>query len=193
MHSRPKHSFALVRILHYSDVVEVARSVKGHSIIDTSVLSVRRLIFATLCALAALLLPSLAQADTRHTGDVIVRFVVTDIDRDGDPDLVATTGHARLHVWINHGRGLFAAASGRFHSGHTRLVHHPKPGVRGVQPVRLDDSTLNDSNRLLIAGSAPATAHLVLVGETPDVADAPFTNLTCRRRPPRGPPPLLVS
>ena len=163
------------------------------SIIDTPVLAVRRLIFATLCALAALLLPNLAQADSRDSGDLIVRFVVTDVDRDGDPDLVATTRHARLRIWINHGRGLFAAASGHFHSRHTRLVHHPKPGFRGVQALRLDDSTLNDSNRLLIAGSAPAAAHLILVGETPVLTDTAFANLTCRRRPPRGPPTLLVS
>jgi hypothetical protein len=126
--------------------------------------------------------------------DLIVRFVVTDVDRDGDPDLVAHTRQSGFHVWINKGRGLFAARSGHLRARHARLaLHRPTPGIRGVQTVRLDDSTLNDSTRLLIAWSAPTRAHLILVGETPILADAAFTHFTYRRRPPRGPPTLLVS
>jgi hypothetical protein len=143
---------ALVRILHYSDVVEATRSLNAHNI--TLILTIRRLILAALCGLAALLVPSLAQADSLRA----------DLD----------SGHGRLR--------------------HTRLaLHHSRTGVYGVVTVRLDDSTLNDSNRLLIAGSAPARARLADVGETPILADAAFTGFPYRRRPPRGPPALLVS
>jgi hypothetical protein len=223
--------------LHYSDVVEVARSLNGHIIrarmhpvvIHASIVAVRRLILATLCGLGALLVPSFAHADAlgadldgdgihdrieiRHgsrelairssatrrwqrlpINDQIVRFVVTDVDRDGDPDLVANTRQSGVRVWINKGRGLFSARSGRLHSRHPRLARHlPRPAVRGVQTVRLDDSALNDSNRLLILWGAPARADLLLIGEAPVLADAPLPNVTYQRRPPRGPPTLLVS
>lgn len=53
---------ALVRILHYSDVVEAARSVNAHNI--TLILTIHRLILAALCGLAALVVPSPAQADS---------------------------------------------------------------------------------------------------------------------------------
>jgi hypothetical protein len=165
----------------------------GHSIIDTPVRAARRLTCATLCAVAALLLPNLAKAGSLHTSDPIVRFVVTDVDRDGDPDLVANARGSVLHVWINKERRLFASPSGRRHSRQTRLVHHPKPLVRGVQAVRLDDSELNDSNRLLITWSAPVGARLIAVGETSTLPETALSNVTYRRRPPRGPPRLLVS
>jgi hypothetical protein len=198
-------------------------------LINVPILTVRRLILATLCGLATLLVPDLAHADslradldgdgihdrieyrrgsrelairfsaTRRwqrlqTNDLIIRFVVTDVDRDGDPDLVVSTGQSGLRVWINKGRGLFAARSGHLHSRHARLARHPpRPGVRGVQTVRLDDSALNDSNRLLITWCAPARARLIVVGEAPVRADATLLDFTHRRRPPRGPPTLLVS
>jgi hypothetical protein len=64
--------------LHYSDVVEVARSLNGHNIVprvypyssvfirnvDAPIVTVRRLILATLCALATLLVPNPAPADS---------------------------------------------------------------------------------------------------------------------------------
>lgn len=166
----------------------------GHSIIDTPVRATRPLILATLCTFAAVLLPSLAAADSLHTRDPIVRFVVTDVDRDGDLDLVANRRGSVLHVWINKGRGLFASPARRPHSRHARLAQHPpRPGVRGVQAVRLDDSELNDSNRLLITWTAPARARLIAVGETSTLAEAAFSDVACRRRQPRGPPTLLIS
>src|SRR4029079_6735232 len=98
----------------------------------------RRPIFAALCAVAALLLPNLAKADSLHTRDPLSRCVVTDVDRDGDPDLVANRRGAVLHVWINKGRGLFVSPSGRRHS---RLrgasLQSPRARVRRVDAVRL--------------------------------------------------------
>jgi hypothetical protein len=209
----------------------------GHSIrarihpvlIHAPIRTVRRLMLATLCGTAALLMPNLVHAaslradldgDGIHdqiefrrgspevairlsatrrwqrlrANDLIVWFVVTDLDRDGDPDLVASTRQSGFHVWINKGRGLFSARSGHLHSPHAGLaLHLPRPGVRPVQTVRLDDSALNDSSRLLIAWSAPARAPLIRLRETPVLADTPVPDFTYRRRPPRGPPTLLVS
>ena len=209
-------------------MVEVARSLNAHNIRPILTM-IRRLILTTLCGLAALLAPNLAQADslradldgdgihdriefrdgsrelairfsaTRrwqrlHANDQIVRFEVADVDRDGDPDLVANTRQFGLQIWINKGRGLFAASSGHGRSRHARLALHPsRPGVQGVGTVRLDDSTLNDSNRLLIVGSAPARAPLAVAGETPILAEAAFSDSPYRRRLSRGPPALLVS
>jgi len=193
------------------------------------ILTLRRLILATLCGLAAWLVPALAHADSLradldgdgvrdrieygqgsralairfsathrwqrlHSGDLIVTFVVTDVDRDGDPDLVANTRQSGLLVWINKGRGLFSTRSKHLRSRHPRLaLHHPKPRVQAVQIVRLDDSTLNDSNRLLIVDWVPARARLVPVGDTAILTDSALTDFTSRRRPPRGPPARLVS
>ena len=105
----------------------------GHSIIHTYTLVARKLILATICSLAALLVPNLAQADTVRADldgdgvrdrvefkpgsrefairfsstqqwqqlrarDLIVTFVLADVDRDGDPDLVANTSTSGVHV-----------------------------------------------------------------------------------------------
>lgn len=226
---RPGHGAGLVRILHYSGAVEVTRSLNVHRITDTWMRPVRRIFFATVCGLATLLAPNLAQADPLRAdldGDgirdriesgrdshelsvrlsrthqwqrlpahnLIVKFLVTDVDHDGDPDLVATTRQFGLHVWINKGRGLFETRSHHAAPRRTRLaLHHSKPGVRNVRATRFDDSTLNDSNRLFVAKSAPARTHLVILGETSLSADTTLTMCSCRRRAPRGPPTLLVS
>ncbi|PYV43846.1 MAG: hypothetical protein DMG06_09105 [Acidobacteria bacterium] len=39
--------------------------------------------------------------------EATVKLVMVDIDRDGDPDLVAVTSLPRLLVWLNDGRGHF--------------------------------------------------------------------------------------
>jgi len=201
----------------------------GHSIVNTSTVAIRRLVLATLCGVAALLVPTLAQADsvradldgdgirdrvefgrdsreltirlsaTRRwqrlqSHDLIVRFVVADIDHDGDPNLVANTRRSGLRIWINGGRGLFAARAHHVSSRHARAVLGPwRAGVRGVRTIRVDDSTLNDPNRLVIVWSVPACARSLLGCEAPLFTDSALTTLTPRRRTPRGPPSLLVS
>ena len=128
-----------------------------------------------------------------QTTDPIVRFVVADLDRDGDPDLVANTRQSGFQIWINKGRGLF---SGRTHHLRPRrgrvAAHRPRSAVHGIQTLRLDDS-LNDSNRLLFVWSEPARASLVVVGEPSTLGDARLTRISCRRRSSRGPPALLLS
>lgn len=124
---------------------------------------VRRLILVPVCGLAVLLVPNL----------------------DGDG----------IHDRIEFQRGSRdLARSGHPHSRHARLtLRLPTPGVWGVQTVPFDDSELNDSNRPLIAWSAQTRVRLILVGETPVLADRALPNFRFRRRPPRGPPTLLVS
>ena len=128
-----------------------------------------------------------------HANDPIVRFVLADIDRDGDPDLVAHTGRFGLQVWINKGRGLFTSRARHVRTHHLRFApRHSGPAVRGI-PARGDDSALNDSTRLLIVSSTPARARFVAVCPAPVAAPAHLTKCTCQRRTPRGPPLLLVS
>jgi hypothetical protein len=201
----------------------------GHSSVNTSTVAVRRVILAALCGVAALLVPTLAQADslradldgdgirdrievgrgsrelairlsaTRRwqrlqTHDLIVRFVVADIDHDGDPDLVANTRRSGLRIWINKGRGLFAARS---HSVSARpggaALGAWSAGVHGVRTIRFDDSTLNDPNRPVIVRSVPACARSLGGCDAPLFSGRALTTLTSRRQTPRGPPSLLVS
>lgn len=125
-----------------------------------------------------------------HAGDLVIKFVVTDVDRDGDPDLVASTRKSGLRVWINRGRGLFFSPRSRqlktrrFHLVTHRFGH----SVRGVQSIRWDDSVLNDPTRLFIVWSAPPRAHLVAVCRAPAPACAAVPSLAGHRPTPRGPP-----
>ena len=126
--------------------------------------------------------------------DLIVRLVVADVDHDGDPDLIATTGQSGLRIWINKGRGLFAARSRHLSSRHARAALRPwNAGVHGVRVIRFDDSTLNDSNRLFIVWSVPTCARSVVGCEPLLFTDTARTTLASRRQAPRGPPSLLVS
>jgi hypothetical protein len=128
-----------------------------------------------------------------HTTDPIVRFVVADLDRDGDPDLVAHTRQSGFQIWINKGRGLFSGRNHHLHSRRARVAaHRPRSAIHGVQTLRVDDS-LNDSNRLLFVWSEPAHASLVVVGEPSTRGDARLTRISWRRRTSRGPPALLLS
>jgi hypothetical protein len=130
--------------------------------------------------------------ERRQTGDLIVRFVVTDVDRDGDPDLVASTPGSGLRVWINKGRGLFSSRSRQVKAHRLHLVTRRfGHSVRGVQSVRWDDSVLNDPTRLLIVWAAPPSAHLVAVCPAPAVVCAAAPTLAIHRRTPRGPPPVF--
>lgn len=134
---------------------------------------------------------------TRHwlhlsTNDLIVRFVVADIDRDGDPDVVAETQHSGLHFWINKGHGRFASRSLKV--GHRAIrAHHVKPAVRSVQELRVADSALNDPNRLLAVLPSPFVDWMVAAGPIALAASAPLSKFTHRRRAARGPPSLLFS
>lgn len=122
-------------------------------------------------------------------GDLIVKFVVTDVDRDGDPDLIASSRRSGLRVWINKGRGLFSSRSRQLKTPRLRLVTHRfGHSVRGVQSVRWDDSVLNDPTRLLIVWSAPPRAHLVAVCPAPAATSVAVPNLAAHRPTPRGPP-----
>jgi len=210
--------------LHYSGRVEVARALRGESIVNTPIITVHRLLVAALCSVATLLIPNVAHAEClradidgdglhdrieasrrlsepvvrlptmprpeRLTGNLSVKFVVTDIDRDGDPDLVARSRRSGLQVWINKGRGLFFNPRSRQLKTHRlRLVTHRfGHSVRGVQSVRWDDSVLNDPTRLFIVWSAPPRAHLVAVCPAPAAVCAAVPNLAAHRRTPRGPP-----
>jgi len=168
--------------LHYIGAVEVIPSLNDHNMIHTWRRTARRLVLAAVCGLAALLTSSVAQAGPLRA------------DPDGDG----------LHDRIEFRRG--------FHEQTVRLsrtqrwqrftsrdlivrlaLHHSKPAVRSTHPARIDDSTLNDSNRLIVVKSALERTRLAVVGEMPAATGTWRGNYPCRQRPPRGPPSLLVS
>jgi len=124
------------------------------------------------------------------TNDLIVRLVVVDIDRDGDPDVVAETQHSGLHFWINKGRGRFTFRSLNLRHRAVR-AHRAKPTVRGVQELRVADSALNDPNWLLAVLPSPLGDVLVAADPIALAASAPLSKFTHRRHAARGPPFLF--
>jgi hypothetical protein len=124
--------------------------------------------------------------------DPIVRFIVGDIDRDGDSDIVAETRRSGLRFWINKGRGRFAAQSQHLRPRAIR-AHHPRPIARGVEAPRDDDRALNDANRLLAVLSPPLRDALIAGGPMTTPASATPPDFTHRGTPARGPPTLRLS
>ena len=89
--------------------------------------------------------------------DLIFRFVVADVDRDGDPDVVATTGRSGLQIWINRGSGRFTALHVIRHAQRRArhfLDDHTRPGDLG--------NVWNDTTRTFIAAVSRAGRGLRL-------------------------------
>jgi hypothetical protein len=141
----------------------------------------------------AVLLSATHRWERLHAGDLIVKFVVTDVDRDGDPDLVVSTRRSGLQVWINKGRGFFFSTRSRqLKTRRLHFTHRVEHSVHGVRSVRWDDSVLNDPTRLFIVWSAPPRARLVAACQAPTAAQVAVTKFAGRRRTSRGPPLLLA-
>jgi len=120
--------------------------------------------------------------------DPILRFVVADVDRDGDPDVVASTGRSGLQIWINRGSGRFAAQPVPRHAPRrTRhfIDDHTQSGDLG--------SLWNDTTRTFIAAAAPRGAPLAPLLRA-CCGDDPVPPKFCYlRRAPRGPPSPRLS
>jgi len=120
--------------------------------------------------------------------DLILRFVVADVDRDGDSDVVATTGRSGLRIWINRGRGRFAAlkAVGQTarRAGHF-LDDHTQAGDPG--------NVWNDTTRTFIAAVSPRGARLAPLLRAYCGNDPVPSKSYYPRRAPRGPPSPRVS
>ena len=120
--------------------------------------------------------------------DLILKFVVADVDRDGDSDVVATTGRSGLRIWINRGRGRFAAlkAVGQTarRAGHF-LDDHTQAGDPG--------NVWNDTTRTFIAAVSPRGARLAPLLRAYCGNDPVPSKSYYPRRAPRGPPSPRVS
>ena len=120
--------------------------------------------------------------------DLILRFVIADVNRDGHPDVVASTRRSGLQIWINKGRGLFARSHRVRHglrvAGHTigRLTAQPE-----------DDSACNDRTRVLIATSPPQNERPETAHRVPVHAGDTESTICHERRVSRGPPPVRLS
>ena len=120
--------------------------------------------------------------------DLILRFVVADVDRDGDPDVVATTGRSGLQIWINRGSGRFAALPVARHKARRArhfLDDHTQAGDLG--------NVWNHTTRTFIAAASPRGAPLATLLRAYCGNDPVPSRFCYPRRAPRGPPSLRFS
>jgi hypothetical protein len=115
--------------------------------------------------------------------DLILRFVVADVDRDGDPDVVATTGRAGLQIWINRGSGRFAALRVARHAPR-RARHFLYPGIQAGDL----GNVWNDATRTFVAAVSPRGARLAPLLRAYCGNDPVPSKSYYPRRAPRGPP-----
>lgn len=131
----------------------------------------------------------------RFSGSIL-DLALTDVDSDGDSDLVATTTgrrHLRMFVWTNAGRGKFVSRLPRppdptvcHRLGHRRLTSPGRPSPDGDECA--------DAVGLVVLTSI-GLAGRPMVSEPLHVADQLLVaRARYDRRSPRGPPsPLLFS
>ena len=114
--------------------------------------------------------------------DLILKFVVADVDRDGDSDVVASTGRSGLQIWINRGSGRFAALVPRHAPRRARhfIDDHTQSGDLS--------NVWNDTTRTFIAAGAPRGAPLTPLPRACCGDDPVPPKLCYSRRTPRGPP-----
>jgi hypothetical protein len=118
----------------------------------------------------------------------IVRFGAADIDRDGDPDLVASTTRLNLSIWINNGHGRFFAHTVR---GPLRR----SPGVRSslrTNRSRCDDDDVVDYGAAWIRMRDSVRDPLRSGGRVRHASRAPAAALRVTQCGPRAPPTPLV-
>jgi hypothetical protein len=115
--------------------------------------------------------------------DLILRFVVADVDRDGDSDVVASTGRSGLQIWINRGSGRFAALPVPRHKPRRSrhfIGSHTQSGDLG--------NVWNDTTRTFIAAAPPRGAPLAPLLCAYCGNDPVLSKFCSPRRAPRGPP-----
>jgi hypothetical protein len=126
----------------------------------------------------------------------ILGVVVTDVDRDGDSDLVlATAGkrHVRMFVWTNAGRGKFVS---RGHKARDSLacdqLVHSHRRLTSPGPAFADGDLCSDAPGLLVLTSIGLRGR-PMVSEPLDTPDEPLVaRLRYDRPSPRGPPLALL-
>jgi hypothetical protein len=122
-----------------------------------------------------------------QAGDLILQFVIADVNRDGHPDLVADTRRSGLKIWINRGRGRFASRSRRWWN---RSPLHA--AIRAVQGAAEQESAVNDPVRLFVVLPQRHGERLEGLRHAQTSTSVHISTCSHRRRIPRGPPPLLV-
>jgi hypothetical protein len=120
--------------------------------------------------------------------DLILRFVVADVDRDGDPDVVASTGRSGLQIWINRGSGRFAAMPVPRHA--PRRTRH---FIDDYKPSGDLGNIWNDTTRTFIAAASPRGTLLAPLLRAYCGDDPVPPKLCSPRRAPRGPPSPRLS
>lgn len=116
--------------------------------------------------------------------DLILRFLVTDIDRDGDADVIASTRRIGLQIWINTGRGRFAARP----STADVVIRAWRASVGAASNRRSDDSACTDQTRELVASCNPRGQPRLFSCPTPPAPCARESRFQHSPRTARGPP-----
>jgi len=110
--------------------------------------------------------------------EATVKLVMVDIDRDGDPDLVAITSLPRLLVWLNDGQGHFS-------SWHARSLSFLRKGFLDPESNEEDAPLLRLEPRQLAAQLKPVASTQI------DRKSSKKSFECCSLRSPRAPPSLL--
>jgi hypothetical protein len=139
-------------------------------------------------------LSNLEPAQHLRVSGSVLDIVLTDVDADGDSDLVATTRvRRRVHVfvWTNAGHGKFVSRIPRprdalvcHRLGHRRLTSPGRPSP--------DGDLCGDAVGLLVLTSIGLQGR-PMVSEPLQLADeAPVARIRYDRRSPRGPPSTIL-
>jgi FG-GAP-like repeat len=124
----------------------------------------------------------------------ILGIVATDIDRDGDADVVALNEDLHLHVWLNNGQGRFIR---RKQAPQRSSVEHPPALHPDQEPVSL--YVWSDSHESQTEFALPACAMVLAGCGPPERGSLAFGSSGIAERflvgvCPRGPPlPALPS
>jgi hypothetical protein len=127
-----------------------------------------------------------------HLGvaDQILRFVVSDVDRDGRADIVASTRRSGLRVWFNSGQGRFRARRARALPWHRELSRE-RP--HRAAPSQADDDGVDATASTPVIGTR-ARPPSMLHGARWSLARVSISASSqfVRPRVPRGPPSRLT-
>jgi hypothetical protein len=117
----------------------------------------------------------------------LVAVVATDIDTDGDLDIVATDSDLRLHVWINDGAGHFT----RREPSRLPTWHDDPAGPRfDDRQAAVEALTQSRPPSVNPESRAHVTSTPVSACATTSVSGGAGTDLIVG--PPRAPPPALI-
>ena len=121
----------------------------------------------------------------------LIGVVASDIDRDGDPDLLAFTRNLRVLVWVNNSRGRFTPRKSALRHGHRGTFLEKQ--ISRLTTLFLWSNSHDDETKLLLAAaSSNETGPARISVRQPPFGIQPFEATCIAGCPPRGPPSQLL-